>query len=293
MSANPSTVPRSGSRHWQFPLAAQGSRARALARAIAGRLLATLQPAAIKRLESGEAPRDRNERLLLAGLVAHHRARGSLERLAAQHTRFWESPSAVDFHAATETRCEEDLRGAQSLVFDLLDEAFADSPLHSLCEIGCGSGRVLAEAAARLPALASLVGLDLSAAQSAANRSRHRDPRLSFVAADAQEWIPAHAMPGWCFLSYGGVLEYFTQDALATMFGAIASRAPACVVLVEPLGDDFDLASDTRSRPYGQELSFSHNYPHLLAHAGMRLVRQHEYRVRGLRWIALVARTES
>ena len=288
MPANPSIHP--APRHWQFPLASQGSRARAFARAAAGRLLATLQPAVVRRLEAGEAPRDRNERLLLAGLVARHRARGSLERLAAQHTRFWESPSAVDFHAATAARCEEDLRGAQSLVFDLLGEAFADNRLHSLCEIGCGSGRVLAEAAARLPALTSLVGLDLSAAQSAANRSRHSDPRLAFVAADAQEWIPANAAPGWCFLSYGGVLEYFTQDALARLFGAIASHAPAGVVVVEPLGDDFDLGSETRSRPYGQELSFSHNYPSLLERAGLRITRRHEYRVRGLRWIALAAR---
>lgn len=291
MPANQSINP--APRHWQFPLAAQGSRARALARAIAGQILATLQPAAVKRLEAGQAPRNRNERLLLAGLVARHRARGSLERLAAQHTRFWEGPSAVDFHAATAARCEEDLRGPHSLVFDLLGEAFADGRLHSLSEIGCGSGRVLAEATARLPALTSLVGLDLSAAQSAANRARHRDPRLSFVAADAQEWIPAHAAPGWCFLSYGGVLEYFTQDALARMFEVIASRAPAGVVVVEPLGDDFELASESRSRPYGQELSFSHNYPLLLTRAGLRITRQHEYRVRGVRWIALAARAEA
>jgi SAM-dependent methyltransferase len=291
MPANPST--HQAHHHWQFPLAAQGSRARAFARAAAGRLLATLQPAVVRRLEAGEAPRNRNERLLLAGLVARHRARGSLERLAAQHTRFWEGPSAVHFHAATEARCEEDLRGPHALVFDLLVEAFADNRLHSLCEIGCGSGRVLAEAAARLAALTSLVGLDLSAAQSAANQSRHADPRLSFVAADAQEWIPIHTAPGWGFLSYGGVLEYFTQDALTRLFDAIASCAPAGVVLVEPLGDDFELASDTRSRPYGQELSFSHNYPHLLERAGLRITRRHEYRVRGLRWIALAARADA
>lgn len=48
-------------------------------------------------------------------------------------------------------------------------------------------------------------------------------------------------------MTYGGVLEYFTQDEVAALFAHVGARmAPSMIVLTEPLADDFEEASETR-----------------------------------------------
>lgn len=276
---------------WTFPLVLPSSRLRRSVQTSLGRVLARALPRRTQRLQDGNAPHDLVDRIVLAGLVSRHRAEGSLDRLAAQHARFWASADAVRFHAATESRFERAFLGAHRDILGMLDAALAPGDISTVCEIGCGNGRVLGHLAARLPQVQRLVGLDLCARQSALNAERYDDPRLDFVAADASAWIPAHAQPGWAYFSYGGVLEYFPQAALAALFAGMALRPPACIALVEPLDLEHDLAQSRDSRPYGAELSFSHNYPHLLAQARFGVLAQHECMHAGLRWLLLAART--
>jgi hypothetical protein len=83
-----------------------------------------------------------------------------------------------------------------------------------------------------------------------------------------------------------GVLEYFSRSAILTMLQAIKPRGPVRLMLIEPLDGDHDLQRNMQSRPYGMELSFSHNYPHLLAEAGFHILSSKESMSRGVRWLA-------
>jgi 2-polyprenyl-3-methyl-5-hydroxy-6-metoxy-1,4-benzoquinol methylase len=64
----------------------------------------------------------------------------------------------------------------------------AESGADSLVDLGCGNGQLLREVAARHPRMA-LAGLDLSAAQVAANRQRH--PEIDWAACDLARPLPA------------------------------------------------------------------------------------------------------
>ncbi len=67
------------------------------------------------------------------------------------------------------------------------------------------------------------------------------------------------------------------QDDLKQLFRHLAEqRKPAAVVMIETIGSDHDLETEKDSLIYGREMSFSHNYPHLLQHAGFEIIHQSE-----------------
>lgn len=260
----------------------------------AGRLLTALLPSQTERVRSNpEAARGILGRLLRAGVRARLGERGDLSALASYHWDFWKRGGRV-FHADHLKRFETHFLGHHVQIIDVLEQYLRESEVKysRLFEIGCGSGQVLEYMAARFPELDSLTGVDLSPEQVRYNRQRYPCPRLQFVAANALDWVGEAAEPYGIYLTNGGVLEYFTGEQLLNMFRQIAGRcAPSLFVAIEPLDARFNLATDTESRTYGSELSFTHNYPVLLQRAGFKVHTQREVTVGGYRWLLLLAAT--
>ncbi|MEP6908670.1 MAG: class I SAM-dependent methyltransferase [Pseudoxanthomonas sp.] len=276
-----------------FPLwLPQQSRWRRLLKVALGNLMLALRPGLKQKLESGTAPAGLAERLAMAALVDQHQRAGTLESLSHLHRNFWAGEQSTAFYSATESRFEKVFLGKHRAIVDTLVEVAAGGEFHTVCEIGCGSGQVLEFLKDQLPDVKQLIGLDLNGAQMEVNRQRFQhEPRMQFVAGDAAEWIPQHAGPGWIFVIYGGVFEYFTQSQLQVLFGTIASHAPACIALVEPLADDQDLSAAGPSSAYGMELSYSHPYVRLIEDSGMRITWRQDTHFAEHRAVMLVART--
>lgn len=284
----------------QFPLAQSGSRPKQMLRVAAGLLLGLLRPGRRQALLDGRPGRERLalvDRLLIAALVWQHRRRSDLGALSGLHRWLWQGEQAERVHAQAEARFENWWLPRHSAIVAPLQAALADAaasgrPITTLCEIGCGTGRVLADLAERLPPSIRLLGLDLSPGQIAANRERHAAmaDRLRFEAADATPWLAAHGAPCWAYLANGGVLEYFSEAMLEALLRGIAEQqSPAVIALVEPLPDDYDLDRETASRPYNAELSLGHNYPLWLRRCGWRLRYRERQDVGGVRWLLVVA----
>ncbi|MDN5870699.1 MAG: amino acid adenylation domain-containing protein [Nitrococcus sp.] len=284
----------------QFPLYASTGTVRRQLGVVIGLVLGFLMPRRRARLERGEHAGDRlgrPDRLIIAGLAWRHQRSGTLGELTGLHNWLWRSDQAMIVHAySNSVRYQAEWTEKRSAIVAPLGEAieeFAqrDEPIETLCEIGCGTGRVLADVAVRLPMLRTLIGLDLSPGQVEINRRQHGyNARLRFECADAMQWLPEHAGPRWAYFSCGGVLEYFSEEMLETLFTDIARRkAPALFAIVEPLPKDYDLARETKSRPYDRELSLGHNYPHWLERGGWRVRFQAEQLSNDVRWLLLVA----
>ncbi len=262
---------------------------------ILGRMLATLRPDIARKIEAGGIDaylshfRDESlvERLILEAVIARRQAEGATAGLVQSHTEYWASDKALAFHGRIGRRLETGLLGDHAPLVAALKDVLATGQYHTLCEIGCGSGDLISYFARELPALRELVGIDLSPEQVARNRQRHLDPRLRFVAADANTWIPENIESGTAFLTYDGVLEYFSEPALEALLRAIAAHPPACFAIVEPIAPDFDLDAEAHSRLFGGEMSFSHNYPRAFTAAGFRVRWQGE--VPRARYLMLVA----
>lgn len=260
-----------------------------------GPALLALMPKRAAALKAGQLPAELTliDQMLIVGLVRQHQRDGRLDELTALHDWFWANAPAVEFHAFAETRFEGWFLGNHVAIVPAIREALAADPVRfeALCEIGCGSGRALQYLSQAFADVPRMIGIDLSVAQVARNRTRYASERLEFEAGDAVAWIAEHARPRWIYFSYGGVLEFFARSRVLELYQMFASRlAPSLVALVEPLSDDHDLARDPESRVFGAENTFSHNHPELLKQAGFKVLSQFEQRVDNQRWLLLVAR---
>jgi SAM-dependent methyltransferase len=279
----------------QFPLAVSGQPSlKSALKVRAGLLLASLMSQRATRLSQGQGAPDLSlaDRLIIAGLVRRHERQGTLEQLNGLHDWLWSSRQAVAFHEQAQARFQSWWLDTHSaIVQPLRDEIQANPGCYStLCEIGCGSGLVLADLAQRLPQLERLIGLDLSPEQIERNRARFADmPKLTFESGDAAVWMRDHAQPGTIYFSNAGVLEYFPEAKLRAMLRQIAALQPAAFAIVEPIDCQHDLERQFQSRNYGAERSWSHHYPHLFRDSGYTIRWQREIGFAGLRWLMLVA----
>lgn len=263
-----------------FPLQLPAGRAKRWARVLLGRLLCAVAPNRERALLAGEVehPFVLADRLRVAALVDRHLRQGTLDQLAPIQARFWAGGQATDFHAHAESRFQSWWVERHSKVVGWMQDERQRRPgaYRRLVEIGCGSGLVLADIAQRVPELDTLVGLDLSAPQIEMNRQRFKDPRLQFEAGDASDWIARHLEPGSIVFTNAGVLEYFSMPKLRALFRDVAAKAPAMIVMIEPMALGFDADSDAEPTPYGAENSLSRPYARLLREAGF-VLRRHEY----------------
>jgi SAM-dependent methyltransferase len=260
-----------------------------------GPALLALMPKRAAAFKAGQLPAELTlvDQILIVGLVREHQRHGRLHELTALHDWFWANAPAVQFHEFAETRFEGWFLGHHVAIVPALREALAadTTRFDALCEIGCGCGRALQYLSQAFADVPRMIGIDLSGAQAARNRTRYAGERMEFEAGDAVQWIAEHARPRWIYFSYGGVLEFFARQRVLELYEMLASRlAPAMVALVEPLSDDHDLAREPGSKVFGAENTFSHNHPELLRQAGFRVLSQFEQRVDNQRWLLLVAR---
>jgi SAM-dependent methyltransferase len=278
----------------RFPLTLPASRWRRALKVMLGSVLLLLSPARAQAIQRGELdppPYRLADELMLTALIHRHQRAGTLDQLAVLHDRFWASEQALSFHAQAETRFRNWWVEHHSRIVPMIERQLAEAPgrYRMLAEIGCGSGLVLDDVAQRLPQIESLVGLDLSAEQIERTRSRHNNPRLSFWAGDAHDWMRDQLPAQSIVFTNAGVLEYFPRAKLESLLASIAARAPVMCALIEPLDPDFDLHG-SESRAHGMEHSFSHPYGSYLRAAGFELIEVEEQTLEGQRWVLLLAR---
>ena len=211
------------------------------------------------------------ERLVLEAEIARHMAAHEEEVLVRSHKAFWSGDRALVFHGAANDRLERNFFGKHKELLENLQYFLGQGRYERLCEIGCGSGFLTNALMERFPMLTEVVGIDLCAKQAEMNRARYSNPRLHFVAADATAWVPEHARSATIYLTYDGVLEYFTQHELEGMLRSIAGHEPVCFALMEPIAFDYDLETEIQSRLFDSDMSLSHNYPRIFREAGFRV----------------------
>jgi len=201
--------------------------------------------------------------------------------IAEYHRNFWAGDYAKAYHDQNRHQFQEMFLDDFLGVVDELETVLEQNrSITTICEIGTGSGQLLDYLSNRLPTIKRFIGIDLSDATIRDNRERYPNDSIDWIAADAIEWIEQNAGPAWVFVSHRGVMEYFTQSQVESLFRFIAEKkSPAVLLVIEPVGLDHDLENQFESQPYGIEYSLSHNYPHLLRSAGfeVRHLKSKEY----------------
>lgn len=207
---------------------------------------------------------------LRAGLARQAFVKGDLDEVAEYHRKFWEGKGGKEYHDQNRAAFHNTFIPNFSFVIDDLNERLADQPeFKTLVEIGSGSGQMLDHLGQTVPTIDEFIGIDLSPDTIRDCQAEFTNPKLTWVAADGDVWVRENGQPHMVFVSHRGVLEYFPQKNLESLFRFIATElSPTIFIAIEPVGIDHDLDKELDSTTYGREFSFSHNYPHLFAKTG-------------------------
>lgn len=245
-----------------------------------GRFLVLLRPKKANRLGiegmtvlMGHNRLSISERLMRRYILHKVQKRGKFDTLAEFHQNYW-THKGVDFFEENENRMISVHFPFCEFMFDLLKERLSQvtSDYHTLVEIGTGDGFILNHLSSQITSLNRFVGIDLNEKQTALNRKKYSsNPKLEFVASDAFEWVEKDGRAGMVFLTFMGVLEYFTQERLEDFFDRLSSLGKVVFVAIEPNGDNHDFSINPNSLVYGTESSFSHNYVKLFEAAGFQI----------------------
>ncbi|WP_400080189.1 class I SAM-dependent methyltransferase [Winogradskyella sp. R77965] len=213
------------------------------------------------------------ERLMRRFILRKMEKNQDYDALAKLHQTYW-AEQGDDFVNRTENNLENTHLPGYKSILNTLENQIAKEALkfNKLVEIGTGNGSVLDYLSHRLPEVDHMIGIDLSKGQTDVNTSNYgTNSKLEFLAADVLEWIEEQDQENVVFLTFRGVLEYFTQQQLVQFFRKLNSMGNVMFFAIEPNGHDHNWEMNPNSQIYGVESSFSHNYIKLFKDAGFKI----------------------
>ena len=266
------------------------------AKILLGQLAAKTAPHRTKQLLLAplSAPKNLRDKSIMAFLKAQAHSERREEFFEALHQDFWSGEGGNIFAENCDHRFEQMFLGQQLEDFEKLIEICNIRQPQQIIEFGCNSGLLLDHMARQLPGIESAVGIDINPQQIQQNQNAsHFDSRIQFLTADGADWVLESAKPNTLFVTNGGVMEYFRRSRLDQMLQHISTNlAPAIFFAIEPNAADHDLDKVKESIPFGEELSFSHNYKDLFKSNNFNVVHQRSITFESWQMMATIAVTD-
>jgi hypothetical protein len=209
------------------------------------------------------------------------------------HQNFWSGQGGAVFADNCDHRFNDLFMTHQIEDFSTLAQIWRENPRQQVVEFGCNSGFLLNYLTTNLEHVQSSLGIEINADQVRRNQESDKfDPRVSFLHADGGRWLLKFGQANTLFVSNGGVLEYFRRERLDEMLAHISNQLkPATFFSVEPVAADHDWSKSEKSVPFGDELSFSHNYTHLFESNGFQIRHQRAVEYQQWKMVATIAVT--
>jgi len=214
------------------------------------------------------------ERLMRYALVEKLEKIENHDKIAELNRKFWINNKAIELFIETEETFKTDFLPNCSFIFEILKQELLNQSIQfdTIVEIGTGNGDVLNYLSTEFPQINKFIGIDLSKDQTALNCVKfQKNKKLEFVALDAYDWVKENGKSNTIFVSSRGVLEYFLEQRLQDLFHEINQLGKTYFVAIEPNDASHDFEKQPQTQLYGNEPSFSHNYPYLFKKTGFTL----------------------
>jgi len=202
------------------------------------------------------------------------------------HQNFWRDQRPSQWYDQTADRFESIHEPIIFPFAELVTPLLRKKAIEQVVEFGCGNGAWMAHLKNHWP-IEKFMGIDISKEQ--IELCRQNFPYMQFSASEILTWMETNSGDSTAYLTNCGVLEYLSQASVERLFELIASGGNNLLFLVEPLANDYDLATETDSRIYGVEYSYSHNYLFLLKRAGFEIFKQKEINILNTRMLIIIA----
>ncbi|MFT6127482.1 MAG: hypothetical protein ACJA2M_000463 [Polaribacter sp.] len=214
-----------------------------------------------------------SERLMRRAILKKIEKTKDYDKLAQLHKTYWVK-QGDDFVNNTQNNLENIHLPAYKTVLDILKNEILCAPIkfEKLIEIGTGNGSVLNFLSSNYLEIDNLIGIDLSEEQTIANKVNYKNnPKLEFIDGDVLDWVENQRQGHMVFLTFRGVLEYFSQQQLICFFEKLNSLGKIIFFAIEPIDSNNDFKTDSNSKVYGFEGAFSHDYKKIFEDAGFKI----------------------
>jgi len=211
------------------------------------------------------------EKLMRYSLLQRLEKIEDYDTIAKNNREFWIKNDAIDLFKEREDTFEADFLPNCTFIFEMLKNELSNQTeqFNTIVEIGTGNGDVLNYLSKEFPQINRFIGIDLSTDQIELNRKKfEHNQKLEFVARDAFDWVIENGQSNTIFVSSRGVLEYFLEEHLQDLLIKINQLGKTIFVAIEPNAAGHNFETEPKTQLYGNEPSFSHNYPHLFKSAG-------------------------
>lgn len=244
-----------------------------------GSLLVTLRPQKVKQLsEKGLTlvlgdNLSLSERLMRRAILKKIEKNEDHDQLAQLHKTYW-AKQGDHFVNNTEDNLKNIHLPAYKDTLDVLKNEISNAPMafEKLVEIGTGNGSVLNYLSSNYPDIKDFIGIDLSEEQTKINQINYKDnSKLKFIGGDVLDWLENQQQGNFVFLTFRGVLEYFTQQQLVVFFKKLNALGNIIFYAIEPTDSEHNYETNPNSKVYGVEGSFSHNYEKLFKDTGFNV----------------------
>lgn len=244
-----------------------------------GNLLVLLRPKKVRQLsEQGITLVLANnlslsERLMRRAILKKIEKAKDYDQLAQLHKIYW-SKRGDDFVKNTQNNLENIHLPAYKSILEVFKYELSNTSIKfdKFIEIGTGNGSVLNFLSSYYHDISNFVGIDLSHEQTKTNKINYQNnPKLNFVGGDVLDWIENQPQGNMVFLTFRGVLEYFSQQQLIAFFEKLNGMGNILFFAIEPSDANYDFNTQTESKVYGVEGSFTHNYLKLFQNAGFSI----------------------
>ncbi|MFP4846277.1 class I SAM-dependent methyltransferase [Winogradskyella sp. PE311] len=251
----------------------------AITKDVLGNILVTLRPQKVKELSKKGLTLELgdnlslSERLMRRAFLKKVGKAEDYDKLSQLHKTYW-TKQGDDFVNHTQNKLANTNLPAYKSILEVLNKQVTDGSIkfNKLVEIGTGNGSVLNYLSSEFLSIDHFVGIDLSSEQTIINKETYNNnSKLDFVAGDVLEWIEHQEKGDMVFLTFRGVLEYFTQRQLADFFKKLNDLGNIIFFAIEPTDSNHNYEEHPGSKVYGFEASFSHNHKKLFEEAGFNI----------------------
>lgn len=260
-----------------------------------GRLAALAFPSLTREVRAGDVggPKERLKHLIARSELKRLHAKGNGTTVQQALTQRWAAENLQsDYYDHYADRFDDMFNGPHARIVDWLKDFADKAGVTHVIEVGCGDGRALAAMSERIPGIARWTGVDINSDIISRNVETYAgSEKLTFVSADADEWLAENLEAGTLLMTYGGVMEYIAPDTLNRWFDLVIAKGGAGVLLTEPADRAHDMATTPESYIWGRESSYSHNHRALLEAAGFEVLESDETVTwdSNFRWIMMLA----
>ena len=212
------------------------------------------------------------DRIILFHLKQRAIAENDQNFLEGLHQNYWAELAHLDSFLENEKNFFEFVCAEQTQELEILNH-LAQSCEH-VVDLGCGSGKMTEYVKNNFGPFQSVSGVDINMRR-ILEQAPPVDPEIRFFQADGLNWLEKSAQPHSLFLTNGGVLEGQSRASVNALLQLIqADSKPAVFFANEPIASDHNFTTCKDSVPFGDELTFSHNYTDVFESNGFKIAHQ-------------------